>query len=140
MNEESREKTLFEKIIDREIPATILYEDENTISFLDISPFEKGHLLIVPKKPYEFVWEMPEDEFLTLQEVVLKMSKHVKESLNCGLNIHQNNGVIASQVVPHVHFHLVPRIEDKPVYAPGKTDYDSEEEKQKYADMLKLPH
>ena len=50
-----KEKTIFEKIIDREIPADIIYEDEKIIAFLDAFPFEKGHLLVVPKKSYKFV-------------------------------------------------------------------------------------
>ena len=50
-----KEKNIFEKIIDREISASILYEDSKVIAFLDAFPFEKGHLLIVPKKKYEFV-------------------------------------------------------------------------------------
>jgi histidine triad (HIT) family protein len=53
--EENIEKTIFEKIIDREIPANILYEDEKTVVFLDAFPFEKGHLLVVPKKVYETI-------------------------------------------------------------------------------------
>lgn len=51
----TEKKTIFEKIIDREIPADILYEDKKVIVFLDAFPFEKGHLLIVPKKRYEFI-------------------------------------------------------------------------------------
>ena len=50
-----KDKTIFEKIIDREISASILYEDEKNIVFLDACPFEKGHLLIVPKKVYETI-------------------------------------------------------------------------------------
>jgi histidine triad (HIT) family protein len=45
-------KTIFEKIISREIPSTIIYEDDLTIAFLDAFPFERGHILVVPKKPY----------------------------------------------------------------------------------------
>ena len=55
------EKTIFEKIIDREIPASIVYEDDNFLSFLDIQPVNKGHLLIVTKKPYRWMQDVPDD-------------------------------------------------------------------------------
>jgi histidine triad (HIT) family protein len=68
--------SIFTKIIQREIPATIIYEDENHIAFLDIQPFEKGHTLVVPKTEYETIMDMPEDVYLDLQKVVLKIAKH----------------------------------------------------------------
>lgn len=135
-----KEKTIFEKIIDREVPADILYEDEKNIVILDIFPFEKGHILIIPKKRYETVWEMPEDEFLDLSKIILKFSKKIRENMNCGLNIHQNNLAIAQQVVPHVHFHLVPRKQDILIYQKneGKNIYTSDEERKKITDLLKI--
>lgn len=135
------EKTIFEKIIDREIPADILYEDEKHIAFLDTFPFEKGHLLIVPKKKYEFVWEMPEDEYLELQKLILKFSKKIKEVFpEVGLNIFQNNKKIAHQLVPHLHFHLCPRFEEKELYSGtgGDTKYENDEEKKEFIEKLKI--
>jgi len=108
--------TIFTKIINREIPASIIYEDENTIAFLDIMPFEKGHTLVIPKKEYETIMEMPEKEYLELQKIILKIAKHLEKELNCGINIWQNNKEISGQEVPHVHFHVVPRKEKKEAY------------------------
>ena len=104
--------SIFTKIIQREIPASIIYEDEKHIAFLDISPFEKGHTLVVPKKEYETIFDMPEDEYIELQKVVLKIAKHYESVLNCGINILQNNKAVAGQSVFHVHFHIIPRFEN----------------------------
>ncbi len=136
-----REKNIFEKIIDREIPADILYEDEKVIAFLDAFPFEKGHLLVVPKKYYEFIWDMPEDEFLYLQKIVLKFAKNISKNFpNAGLNICQNNKKIAHQLINHVHFHLCPRVENKNLYSDsgGDVKYINEKEKQEYVNKIKI--
>lgn len=101
--------SIFTKIINREIPAAIIYEDDHHIAFLDIAPFEKGHTLVVPKKEYATIFDMPEEEYLELQKIVLKIAKHYERVLDCGLNIIQNNKEIAGQSVFHVHFHIVPR-------------------------------
>jgi len=110
------EETIFTKIINRQIPSDIVYEDENTIAILDISPFEKGHTLVIPKKPYITIMDMPENEFLQLMKIVQKIAKHYEKTLNCGINIWQNNKTISGQEVMHVHFHVVPRKEKKKTY------------------------
>lgn len=109
-------ETIFTKIVNREIPSEIIYEDEKHIAFLDITPFEKGHTLVIPKKPYETILEMPENEYIELQKVVLKLAKHFDNVLKCGINIWQNNKELAGQEVNHVHFHIVPRKEIKKAY------------------------
>ena len=104
--------SLFTKIIKREIPASIVYEDEDHIAFLDIHPFEKWHTLVVPKKEYETIFDMPENEYLELQKIVFKIAKHYEKLLCCGINIVQNNKAISWQSVFHVHFHIIPRLKD----------------------------
>ncbi len=132
-----KEKTIFEKIIDREIPADIIYEDENHLAFLDIQPFEKGHILVIPKKPYETIFEMPENEFLELQKIVFRVAQKIQAEIGGGLNILQNNFGIAGQVVPHVHFHLVPRKSSKKLYCGGLEEYE-DGEKEKILEKLKI--
>ncbi len=131
-------ETLFTKIINREIPASIIYEDDKVISFLDIFPFEKGHCLVVPKKPYETIMEMPEDEFLYLQKIVLKIAKHLSKEMNSGINILQNNGKIAGQEINHVHFHIVPRKENKRIYCSNNGVKYLENEIENFKNRLKL--
>ena len=102
-------KTIFEKIIDREVPAHVIYEDEKVIAFLNAFPFDDGHLLLIPKKAYKTIFDMPQDEFLYLQKVLFKIAKKVRKETGKDLVIYQRNGVDAGQEVPHVHFHILPR-------------------------------
>lgn len=111
------EKTIFSKIVNREIPSDIIYEDEHHLAFLDITPFEKGHTLVIPKKPYETIFDMPENEYNSLLIVVRKVAQNLKDKLGCDINLWQNNGEFSGQEVPHVHFHVVPRRERKKTYA-----------------------
>ncbi len=108
-----KKETLFTKIINKEIPSSIIYEDEKHLAFLDIFPFEKGHTLVIPKKQYKTILEMPENEYLELQKIILKISKHIESELKCGINIMQNNKKISGQEIEHVHFHIIPRLEKK---------------------------
>jgi len=132
------EKTLFEKIVAREIPADIVYEDNDHLAFLDINPFEKGHTLVIPKKPYEVIMDMPVEEYVALQEVVHAIAINMHKQIGGGINVHQNNYPIASQVVPHVHMHVIPRNEEKDTYRSDNHvgSYDSEEEKKSFVEKL----
>ncbi len=100
---------IFCKIAAKEIPAKIVYEDENTIAFLDVNPRSRGHTLVIPKKHYETFEKLPDEIAVNL----IKSVKKVVEILNVlnpdGYNILNNNGKIAGQEVPHVHFHVIPR-------------------------------
>ncbi|MCP3930544.1 MAG: HIT family protein [Bacteroidetes bacterium] len=102
---------IFCKIVNNEIPSTRIYEDEFVISFLDIRPINKGHVLIVPKGHYEIITDMPEDIALKVFSVALKIEKAIRATeIPCeGTNLFQNNGRAAGQEVDHVHFHVVPR-------------------------------
>lgn len=104
------EKTVFEKIAAGEIPCTKIFEDEQTFVFLDINPGAKGHTLVIPKKPYKNIYELPDDEAAALMRTVVRISRAIKKALDCdGLNIIMNNEKAAGQIVFHAHIHLVPR-------------------------------
>ena len=100
---------IFCKIVKGEIPAKILYEDEKTLAFLDISPRSKGHTLIIPKEHYETFEELPEEVAIDLIKTIKKVIKRLKSLNPDGYNILNNNGPVAGQEVPHVHFHIIPR-------------------------------
>jgi len=103
-------ESVFSKIIKREIPAHIVYEDEFVIAFLDITQATKGHTLVVPKVQYDTIFDMPEDLSGKVFEVATKLAKAIKKAFNAtGLNVLSNNGVSASQSVFHFHLHLIPR-------------------------------
>ena len=135
----SHMKTIFEKIIDREIPADIVYEDDTCMAFLDIAPVRKGHTLLVSKKPYPWVDDVPADEIGYIMTIAQKLIKNMKGGL--GIDFVQLE--IVGTEVPHFHIHLIPHklgvgeVEDshhRPV-----DQYESPEEKQYYIDQLKKP-
>lgn len=99
---------IFCKIIKGEIPCTKVYEDKKTVAFLDINPINKGHTLVVPKEHFETVENTPEK---TLSETIAVVKKIIVaiDKLNEGSNVGVNNKSAAGQLVPHVHFHVIPR-------------------------------
>ncbi len=104
------EECIFCTIVSGKIPSIKIYEDEKHLAFLDINPRNPGHTLVIPKKHYEVILDMPEAEAGKLFEIVKKMSVNVKNGTKAeGISVVQNNYKIAGQVVPHVHFHVIPR-------------------------------
>jgi len=99
---------VFCKIVKGEIPCDKVYEDKVAVAFLDINPSTRGHTLVVPKKHFDHLTDMPKKDLCTFMESVQKVAKGV-EAYGEGLNMLLNNGHVAGQLVPHVHFHLVPR-------------------------------
>jgi histidine triad (HIT) family protein len=101
-------KTLFQKIVDREIPAQIVYEDNQALAFRDITPQAPVHILIIPKKPIpQIELATSEDEALLghLLYVATQIAK--KEGLNDGYRLVVNNGAQGGQTVFHLHIHLL---------------------------------
>ena len=101
---------LFCKIIAKEIPSSTVYEDDDIIAFLDIKPTNPGHTLVVPKKHSDGFHDA---DPVTLQKLIVatqKVANAVANALHTtGFNLEQNNGAIAGQVIPHLHFHIIPR-------------------------------
>lgn len=107
---------IFCKIIEGEIPAATIFEDDTVIAFLDIAPFEKGHLLVLPKQHATLLTELPEAILTHTMTIVQKLADNLMKKLPCdGFNVLQNNGVCASQTIPHVHIHIIPRFNEKPL-------------------------
>lgn len=101
---------IFEKIINREIPATIVYEDEDTLAFMDIGPIIKGHTLVIPKACYNLITEMPDAILGKMIRVAKQIAAAQIKGLGAdGVNIIQNNGAASGQEVPHFHIHVIPR-------------------------------
>jgi histidine triad (HIT) family protein len=104
--------SIFTRIIHREIPAYILYEDDIIISFLDISQATPGHTLIVTKMPYENIYELPQDVASHVFKHAVLISNAIKKAFDpMGMNILSNAGEKAGQSVFHFHLHLIPRYE-----------------------------
>lgn len=104
---------IFCKIIDGEIPSYKVYENENILAFLDITPKTYGHTLVIPKKHYQDLLALNNCEINYLNEVI-KVAKLMEEKLEyAGINLVNNCGKVAGQEVFHVHFHLIPQYEDE---------------------------
>ena len=101
-------KTLFEKIIDREIPADIVYEDDLCLAFDDIDPQAPTHVLIIPKKPIPAVDAIADEDAALLAhlwQVIPKLASELQ--LTGGYRVVVNNGPDGGQAVDHLHYHLL---------------------------------
>jgi len=104
------EGCVFCRIIAKEIPADVVYEDDRFIAFLDIHPAAKGHSLVVPKKHSTDISDMDGETLCEFGRVVQKVAGAVKKTTQCdGINIVMNNGKAAGQIIFHAHCHVVPR-------------------------------
>ena len=103
---------IFCRIVEKEIPATIVYEDDEVLVFMDIGPIIKGHALVIPKKHYDPVTETPDDLLAKLHITAKRIADAQMNALGAdGVNIMQNNGKASGQEVPHLHVHVIPRFE-----------------------------
>jgi histidine triad (HIT) family protein len=102
-------KTLFEKIVAREIPATIVFEDDKVIAFRDIKPQAPTHVLIVPKKPIPRIGEARPDDHQVLGHLLIKAAEvaHQLGLSEKGYRLVINNGPDAGEAVPHLHCHII---------------------------------
>jgi len=102
---------IFCKIIAGEIPALKVYENDAVLSFMDIGPLADGHLLVIPKRHYSRLDQMPSEEIAAIAKTLPKLADAVIAATGAeGYNILQNNGKVAGQAVDHVHFHIIPRV------------------------------
>jgi histidine triad (HIT) family protein len=129
----STDDTIFTKIIKREIPADIVYEDEKSIAFLDIYPVSKGHTLLVSKDPHPWMTDLP-DELVGLMFIKAKrLMLVIKNAVGCDYV----QVSIVGKDVPHFHIHLIPRYFNDNLPMFPTTSYISDIEKSEYASKIK---
>ena len=101
---------IFCKIVAGEIPCAKVHEDDTALAFMDTGPLAEGHVLLIPKEHYQTVDQMPGNVAAECLATLPKLVRAVQVATQCeGVNVLQNNGRVAHQVVPHVHFHIIPR-------------------------------
>jgi len=101
---------IFCKIVRKEAPAKIVYEDEKCLAFLDINPLALGHTLVITKKHAKSIFDVSEEDAKHVFEVAKKIALQMKEKLNAeGINFFQASEEAAGQSVPHFHLHIIPR-------------------------------
>jgi len=100
---------VFCKIVRGEEPAYIVYEDEYVVAILDKYPVNKGHTLVMPKRHYRDITEIPDEELCRVIKITKAVTIAVMRALKVpGVRVVQNNGAEAGQVIFHVHFHVIP--------------------------------
>jgi len=106
----SMEDCLFCKIAQKKIPSEVVYEDENSLAFLDINPHAPGHTMVIPKRHAETLFELKEEDLGGLMAAVKKVAQALKKSLiSDGFTIGINHGKASGQAVEHLHIHILPR-------------------------------
>ncbi|MBD3280343.1 HIT domain-containing protein [Candidatus Dojkabacteria bacterium] len=140
----SNHDCIFCKIVKGEIPSYKVYEDDDFMAILDAFPAYKGHSLIIPKKHYQDIFDMPEDLAGKAMQIGKKIATAMENSLDAdGYNFVQNNREFSGQVVMHYHLHVIPRYKDMSEpgveYAlHGKKRYEpSDKEKKETAEVIK---
>ena len=110
---------LFCKIVDGEIPATRVHEDERTVAFMDINPATRGHLLVIPRAHAADLTEVSPEDLSASAAAAQGLAVRVKEKLGAdGVNLLNSCGRAAWQTVFHFHIHVIPRYQNDPLRLP----------------------
>ena len=126
---------IFCSIVNKEIPSSCIYEDDQVMAFLDLSQVTKGHTLVVPKKHYDNLLECDDETLAHLIQVVKMLAVRISERLNAqGVNVLNNTHEAAGQAVNHLHFHIIPRYSENDAVVIQFT----ESEKQDLDELVKI--
>ena len=105
--------TIFAKILRGEIPSHKIYEDDHVLAFLDVMPIARGHTLVIPKEPAETLDKLSDEAAAAIGRVLPRISRAVLAATGAtAFNVLQNNGPLAHQAVFHVHFHIIPKLDE----------------------------
>jgi histidine triad (HIT) family protein len=109
MNDDS---CIFCRIAQKQVPASLVYDDEKVVAFLDIKPLNEGHTLVIPKKHYENIFDIPQELIANLHGITKRVALAVEKATQAdGISIIQQNGKAAGQEIFHLHIHVIPRYE-----------------------------
>lgn len=129
---------IFCKIVDGKIPCSKIAENEKAIAFLDISPLNKGHSLVVPKKHFKDIYEIDETDLKAVFALAKKVSIALKKAVSAdGINLYQCNESASGQVVFHFHLHVIPRFENDGLGFRWHTKQFSESETKEFFEKIK---
>jgi histidine triad (HIT) family protein len=116
---DGQDDCIFCKIVSRQLPATIIEEDERTMSFMDINPATRGHALVVPRVHARDLLSIEPDELRAVASAAQRLAARMRERLGAdGINVLNSCGAAAWQTVFHFHLHVIPRYEDDPLRLP----------------------
>lgn len=129
------EPSIFTKIINGEIPCQKIYEDEETLAFLDIYPASEGHVLVIPKQQVEFVWDLDDTAYQSLMQVVKRIALHLRHVTG---KRYVGSAIVGADV-PHAHVQLIPFDETSEYYNIGRNHSEPDyAELERVAEKLRL--
>ena len=107
-------ETIFDKILRGEIPCHKLYEDDLVLAFLDIAPLSFGHALVIPKERATTLDQLSDESSAAIGRVLPRLCRALKRITGASaFNVLENNESLAHQAIPHVHFHIIPKPDEK---------------------------
>jgi len=112
---------IFAKLLRKEIPAEVVFEDQDTLAFMDIMPRVDGHLLVIPKTPCRNLLDASAGQIAAVAQTAQKLAVAAKAALEAdGVTLQQFSEAAGGQEVFHLHFHILPRHDGVPLRAPGQ--------------------
>jgi histidine triad (HIT) family protein len=119
-------------------PSERVDEDEHTVAFMDISPWTRGHALVVPRRHYRNIWDIDDDELKHVVAAARRLALRMREQLDCdGVNLLNSTEAVAWQTIYHFHLHVIPRYEGDELRMPPKPRETDEEERTRIAEALR---
>jgi histidine triad (HIT) family protein len=110
LDEAYDDNNIFAKILRGDLPCFTVYEDEQTLAFMDIMPQSPGHVLVIPKNPSTNMLTIAEEDVVAVMRTTHKIAPSIRKAMGAeGFMVVQLNGSEAGQTVPHLHMHIVPR-------------------------------
>lgn len=132
------DQNVFAKILRGELPCEKLFEDADTLAFMDIMPRGRGHCLVIPKAPARNIMDIDADSLSATARTVQKLARAVVSAFEAdGATIQQFNESAGGQVVFHLHFHVIPRFEGEPLGPPG-SKMEKPEVLAEHADLIRM--
>ena len=129
---------IFCKIIEGGLPAYKVYEDSNTLAFLDIFPIHPGHVLVIPKNHFTDIFDTPEKDLQNIIATAKRIAPAVMKATKAdAINIGMNNRPASGQVVMHSHLHVIPRYQDDGLKTWPQRPYNNDAEKEHVAAAIK---
>lgn len=106
------EGCIFCRIVRKEAPSSVVFEDAEVIAFMDIRPLTEGHTLVIPKQHYVDIYDTPEELVVHTHKITKRVAIAVKQAIGAdGISIVQQNGKAAGQDIFHIHVHIIPRFQ-----------------------------
>jgi histidine triad (HIT) family protein len=129
---------IFCQILDGELPAETVQEDEHTAAFMDINPWTRGHAVVIPKDHSRDLYEIPDEDLERTMIAAKLLARTMKERLGCdGVNLLNSAEPAAWQTIFHFHVHVIPRYDDDPLELPTRPQRASDEELAEVAGELR---